>query len=424
MTTKALVSGRSRARLAITLAAAIACLAVGVLAIPAQVSARLAATGRLDPECRPEETSRRCLLWRGEAARKQADFDQAAVLARKAIALEPLNVQALELLARSEDPRQAATLRRLISLTAKLTLHSSFSHLRLMEADLDAHRWDEAMFHADVLLRREVVVADSFYPGLMSLLNNQAGRAAIVKRLTMEPHWRVAFMQAMASTAKPAETMAFYSAMARQGLTPTPAEVEFLVGRLLNDNQYEPLRQLRQGLLPKGQSRSLVYDGEFDGLPGPASFIWRTLQLSGGEAILGSAETDHPSTLLLRHDLFSSSDWMTQQLLLLPPGRYQLTLSAQGLDDQGYRRFAVSVNCRAGSNLFVLPLKTDHDAWVLSKAEFTVPAEGCQAQWIAFSPLTGDRVEMAQILVDHVAIAPSTTPPPPPLQPPQAADAP
>jgi len=423
MTPRASVPGPIARRLAATLVVGAVCLAVGILAMPNRLAVGIAAARQEDVRCAPTATSHDCLVLGAKAALKVADFEKAEALARRAVAQAPFDADALEVLARSISPARTAALNRLTAQIARLTLQSPFSHSRLLVEASGEHRWDAMLFHADVLLRRETVVAGPLFVDMAGLLEDEAGRVALARRLATDPPWRLKFMQTVASHAKPADTIAFYLTLSRQGVALTTDEENALVNRLVDEGQFSDLRRLRAAMLPPGQRSSLVYDGEFAGLPGPASLIWQPLPLSGGAAVVGTDATTHPGALLLQHDLFSSGDWMARQMLLLTPGHYRLSLAAQGLDDQGSRGFKVGIDCRGAQNLFTLPLETSGEQWVRSTIVFTIPPEGCPAQWIAFSPVTGDRVQSVRVLIDHVAITPSAAPPTPKPQIPRLADA-
>ncbi|CAN1536740.1 hypothetical protein MCEMIH16_01611 [Caulobacteraceae bacterium] len=409
---RASVVGPLGRRLVATLIVALGCLALGVLAMPEQLRMRLSEQKRSEPHCAPEARSTRCLVWRANVERKRAAFPEAVALSRAALAREPLHLVALETLARSMDPRRTAEKARLITLIAILSKHSAYAHTDLMLKALSQERPDDLMYHADVLLRWGQVDAVSVHENVIQYITDETGRAAVARRLATDPPWRVAFLRSVADKAAPGDALALHATMNRMGVRQTPVEAGLLAARLLQANLFSELRRFRRDALAGRGAASAVFDGDFDGLEGPAPFVWEPLQVSGGEAVLGTAETSHPGALRLEHDLFSSSDWMVRQLVLLPPGRYRLSLAARGLDDQGTGRFVAEVGCRGASSLIRLPIRTAAQGSQVSVGDFTVPADGCAAQWLAFAPVTGDRVEAVQVLIDRISISPSTSPPP------------
>ena len=410
MTTPAPVSRRSALRLAATLVAATVCLGVAVVTMPEQVRRALAVESPDGPPCVATSRTAHCLVKQANVRRKQADYDSAISLARQAIVREPFNIAALEALSRSIDPRKVGEKRRLIGVIAELSKHSAYAHTVLFTEAYDGARFDELYLQADILLRWQDVVPDTVYDTLVLDMTTQAARTAAARRLASGPPWRRDFLHYVATAAEPAQALALAATMERLGVRPTPVEAEFLVDRLLDQKLYDDLRRYRSLVLSRGGPPTLVYDGAFDELEGPDTFVWKTLTLSGGKAVLGTATTDHPGTLFLQHDLFSSSDWMARQLTVLTPGRYRLSLVAQGLDEQGSRRFVIEVACRGAASILRLPIRTEGDAWVATSGDFTVPVDTCPTQWIAFSPVTGDRVEPAAILVDRISIMPSSSP--------------
>jgi hypothetical protein len=424
MVTPASVVGPSGRRLVATLIVALGCLALGVLAMPEQLRMRLSEQERSEPHCAPDARSTRCLVWRANVERKRAAFPEAVALSRAALAREPLHLVALETLVRSLDPRRTAEKARLITLIAILSKHSYYAHADLMAKAYNQERPDDLMYHADVLLRWGQADAAFVHETIIQYITDETGRAAVARRLATDPPWRVAFLRSVADKAAPGDALALHATMNRLGVRQTPVEAEYLAARLLKENLVSELRRLRRAVLPPGGPDQAVFDGGFDGLEGPALFVWEPLRVSGGEAVIGTPESRHPGALSLEHDLFSSSDWMVRQLVLLPPGRYRLSLAAQGLDDQGAGRFVAEVGCRGASSLIRLPIRPAQQGSQVSVGDFTVPADGCATQWLAFAPVTGDRVEAVQVLIDRISISPSTSPPPAsPLQTPRPANA-
>jgi hypothetical protein len=423
MGTRALVVGRSWRRLAATAVVALGCLLLGVLTMPEQLRARLAAEDPRDPHCSPDSSATRCLVLRAKRERRRAAFPEAATLSRQALAREPLHLVALETLARSLDPRRAAAKARLIALIGSLSKHSYFAHSALMMEAYSQEQPDAALYHADALVRWGEVSQDSVYETVVQYVTDEPGRAAIARRLATDPPWRASLLKYIADKATTADALALLATMNRLGPRQTPAEVDYLAARLLEKGLYAELRQVRRAAISGRDGAQTVFDSGFDGLEGPATFVWQPRQVSGGEAVLGTADTNHAGFLRLEHDLFSSSDWMMQQLVLLGPGQYRLNIRAQGLDDRGSGRFVVEIACRGASSIIRMPIKTAEPGWQVSTADFTVPPDGCPAQWLGFAPVTGDRVETVQVLIDRISISASTaTIPAPLLQPRRPAD--
>ena len=412
MTMGAPVSGLSPRRLVVALFAAAICLGVGVWTVPVQVGAALSIGNAGGAACAPGSTTTRCLVKRANALRKTTDYAGAIALSRRAIAREPLNLSALETLARSVDPQKVKERGRLIESIATLSKHSAYAHSDLLMRAYASERPADLWYHADVLLRWAQVTPETVYEVLLPYLSDERGRLATARKLASDPPWRADFLRYIATKAEPRDVLSLVATLQRNGLRLTPGESESLVSRLLETERYDDLRRLRGMLLPKRGADAFLYDGGFEDLEGPVTLVWTPLSVSGGEAVLGTAGAGHPGALLLRHDLFSSSDWMVRQLALLTPGRYRLSLAAQGLTEQVSGRFVVEVACRGGVSLVRIPIRAHGEAWVPSAGDFAIPPDGCPAQWIAFAPVTGDRVEAAELLVDRVRITQSSSPPP------------
>lgn len=128
----------------------------------------------------------------------------------------------------------------------------------------------------------------------------------------------------------------------------------------------------------------LLYDRDFRGLPGPPPFNWKFS--TGGAGVAERAKGALQVAYYGRDDAELAS-----QLLVLPPGRYRLTVHAQGDASGEGSRLAWTVGCDSGGEPLVqLPLTGVASAPRRFGAAFTVPAAGCRAQWLRLKGVSGD----------------------------------
>jgi hypothetical protein len=130
----------------------------------------------------------------------------------------------------------------------------------------------------------------------------------------------------------------------------------------------------RYSAIPDG-ARETVYDPRFEGLPGPPPFNW-----SYASGNLGAAE--RVSGPALEVDYFGrASGPLVEQTTVLTPGRYRLSLRAEGSATGQGSRLAWRVTCRGSERpiLEIPVVQIDYTPKTLT-GDFTIPASGCRAQ--------------------------------------------
>jgi len=127
-----------------------------------------------------------------------------------------------------------------------------------------------------------------------------------------------------------------------------------------------------------------IFDGGFTGAETFAPFGWRLESGSGGSVAI---EASGPKDSMLRVDLFDPTpQTLAHQLLVLPPGRYQLTLRARSSSNEAAGALEWSVSCADTHQvLATLPVAIRGDAWQTLRASFTVAPPGCSGQTLRLS---------------------------------------
>ncbi|HEY0117083.1 MAG TPA: hypothetical protein VGB54_15330 [Allosphingosinicella sp.] len=148
----------------------------------------------------------------------------------------------------------------------------------------------------------------------------------------------------------------------------------------------------------------LVYDAQFSGRPGPAPFNWELIA-SGP----GSAERGRPSGLEVEY-LGRSSGYLARQLLMLAPGRYQLSFTAEGNAPGEGSTLGWRVACHGGGAPLVnVALRQVTYAPKRFEGAFTVPG-GCQAQWLELVGSAAEFPVTQQARITDLAISPAGRP--------------
>ncbi|MGZ8997240.1 MAG: tetratricopeptide repeat protein [Allosphingosinicella sp.] len=162
---------------------------------------------------------------------------------------------------------------------------------------------------------------------------------------------------------------------------PTPGGAAWqtkLVASLVTRGQVDRAYQLwRTFSSPRAPARKDgVYDAELRGLPGIAPFNWYFTTTAAGAA------ERSPNGLQVEFYGRENAE-LAGQLLTLAPGRYRLSLIAEGAADGESSKLSWTVEClQSKARLGELPLAGVNYSPRRLGAEFTVPPQGCSAQWL------------------------------------------
>jgi hypothetical protein len=131
---------------------------------------------------------------------------------------------------------------------------------------------------------------------------------------------------------------------------------------------------------------NMVYDPEFRTLPGQPPFNW---WLASGE--IGAAEGSRDGALEV--DYFGrSSGTLAEQLLMLTPGTYTLTMQAEGAEREDTSRLGWTVTCASKEHEMLAELSLESISYTprrFSKT-FTVPDAGCSGQWLRLAGIADE----------------------------------
>ena len=175
-------------------------------------------------------------------------------------------------------------------------------------------------------------------------------------------------------------------------------EQSALLQSLLKNGEYERAYLAWINFLPEASLKKLgpVYDPQFDKLPGPLPFNWQVSD--GGE---GSSEFSKPHGLTVSY-LGTGPAALTEQTLLLSPGRYRLSVVASGADENN--QLAWTVTCAGAGELQKLPLSGLKDAPQRYTTQFDVPADKCGAQRLALMGSPTEFPRTGNALIESVAV--------------------
>lgn len=292
----------------------------------------------------------------------------------------------------AEDRGAHSEARQLAMIAAARNLHDTPS--QLMRLNIDVSRRDLAGVarDIDVVLRAE----PSRYVALTPLLGAvvaAGGGAEVASHLVRRPPWRELFLVRLAQTARdPGIVFALLKRLSLGPAKPTPDELGAYFDRRLAQHDYSVAYLDWLQLLPPSALARVgnIYDGDFSGAPGPPPFNWRLSSGPGGSADILSGSGGR-GLLEVAYDGVSTAPLATE-MLVLPPGAYRLTgrsaVTQSGSGSLGWTLTCASSESPLARTTIVAPAD---DSWIGFAAAFTIPDQGCQAQWLRLTPHPGDR---------------------------------
>lgn len=325
--------------------------------------------------------------------------DDAAVYARRAIALSPIDARSYRTMGQALVQKgEVATAEKLFAYGAMLSRREPAISYWLYRDALLSGRFGVAFFHADALMRRSPRTASIILPEIVGTLADSRAVAAIVERLGYNPRWRPAFAHELADYAPPTVALEVLRELSDAKTPTSNAEVSMLLRRMSASGDYEQAYAVWLTFLPS-EARPAgrgVYDGTFQRPEGPEPFGWRFTHSGESEA------STTPGGLEVRQAGFDRAR-VARQYLVLPAGRYRLT-SRAAIIDGTEARLAWRLVCRGGRPLGNAPFAFTGDSGVAT-AEFDV-ALGCGMQELTLNVVDGDLRSSATVRVEQVDIQP------------------
>ncbi len=337
---------------------------------------------------------------------REGNYPAADAMARQALKQSALRADALRTLAlsASAEGRAGAAL-TLMSRAGQLNPRDTQTQNWLFENAMLRADYRRAVLHADALMRRSPEVWSALSYTLVARLGDSAVRAAVIQHLAVDPPWRGIFLYKAARNGADADVAALFQALKRTASPVTDEEAAPFFSRLVSEAKYRQAKGYFDTLVSTSvQSTPLVYDGGFAGLPGPPPLNWQATAGEGGSASWTLDDGASLGSLRVSHDGFSSSGALAGQLILLPPGSYQVSARTRIDDPAAAGRFKLQITCVSGSRLVLMTLNGVLGSWIPSQAGFTVPPEACEAQWLQIVPVTGDRREIVEMLIDDIVV--------------------
>lgn len=334
--------------------------------------------------------------------------ENAAVLAREALARAPFDVRALRVvgLTEAQGDREAAA-DEILTLAGNWSLRDDPAHAWLVEYRLRRGDYASSFAHADTLVRRREDIRPSVFRLFTAAATQDAARALpeVAALVDARPPWRQSYLDSLYTNVEGLQVAANLAVLLQRGKAPlTNQELSQLYMHLLDKSQIEAVRVLRAEL-NRPPIRS-VSNGDFADTEAPEPFQWRLAQAAGAVVeIVPDEERQANPALRIAYDGYSVLTF-AEQLLFLAPGQYRLTGEARAEVAGESRNLIWTLTCSPNDHRILMATAVSPSAagWSPVFADFTVPA-GCPGQWLRLENRSdGDR---ASILawIDRVAIA-------------------
>lgn len=338
---------------------------------------------RLDPD-RPErlyrEAGREFVANRGRLSSET--YDRLAAAARRdPLAADPFTFFGMRALT-AGDMRRAE---QLLIEARRRNPRGRITRLALLGLYLQTDRVADASAEIAVMVRLIPRSSDLLIPELARLAAAPQTGAAVVEAIGADPLMAHVLDRLVQNGADPDLVLRL---AARQ--QPRPDQGEQWQARLLHSmverGQIDRARAVwRRFARVENVSAPLIYDAEFRGQRGLVPFNWDLMA-----SAVGSAE--RVSGPALEATFFGrQSGILARQLLTLSPGRYRLSMVAEGSANGQGSQLVWSLTCQpGGSALLELPVTDVSYAPKTLSGEFTVPAGGCPGQWLQLSGIAAE----------------------------------
>jgi tetratricopeptide (TPR) repeat protein len=307
-------------------------------------------------------------------------------LSRRALLSDPLDSRSLSSLGFvAERKGDLARAEALMSLSAARSWRNPPPHVWLFAQAIRRGKFDEAIAHADGLLRLDWQNEASIFPILAVFGIDPHGLAALEGTLAANPPWRRSFLGQVVNGTNDRLMTQLYQSLIRSSQPPSALEMQPYLDRLILLGRFEEAYQAwRATSSPAETLARYPYNGNFeapvDGLP----FNWVFDDVSRAEIQI-TAAPDRGNSHALRVQFSGARAHLGRvgQLLMLAPGNYRLELAGKASGLRTERGLVWQTSCaESGVVLTETNPMMGTAPWTDLKVKLRVPSSGCHAQWL------------------------------------------
>ncbi|MCL4767800.1 MAG: hypothetical protein KJZ80_16355 [Hyphomicrobiaceae bacterium] len=326
------------------------------------------------------------------SATPEADPDAPAAvraLAEQALALDPLNAQALRLLAQvAAAEGEADRVVELMQAAARRSRRETAAIHFMMRRSFEAKDYAGTLEHADTILRTAPHLARFVVPTLARIAEDEDIRHLLEQRLAANPPWRAAVLSALPGAITDARTpLNLLLSLRETASPPTAADLRGYLDFLIRNGFFELAYYVWLQFLPPEHltSTGLLFNGSFELAPSSLPFDW---VIAGGSGVAiqvaPAADLETGGALLIEFGQGRVDFGRVQQMVLLAPGDYRVEGRFRG-ELVGRRGLVWRIAC-VGKRPMTLGqsqmIAGQAPTWRPFEAAFTVPENDCRAQQI------------------------------------------
>lgn len=372
---------------------------------------------KTDPEralrWRPDDPQARLAL--AERQLVQGDLVAAQASARHLLAQEPLQGVAFRVLAQvAEKQGNHAEAFRLYRIAERRAPRDLLTRAWLTQRYLEQGDFARALEQVDRILRMSPKRANSLHPVMVQLAQDPAFAKALATVLHADPPWRTGLLAALRDpqTGNPLANGQVMQALQDQDGLSGDEYARWLDSLMMEGRWGEAYARWAGSATKSGGRLPLVYNGDFAEPPTDAGFDWRLRRVpgvllrfeqvggtSGAAAYLKFLDRRVPSAGL-------------EQPLMLSAGRYRLSLKAKAQALRSELGLQWVVVCVGAGGVTARSESLEGSfGWREFATDFTIPASGCQGQWLQLiNPVPAGAAQrvVGELWVDDVKVDPQS----------------
>jgi hypothetical protein len=337
---------------------------------------------------------------RGGALTEEGRRSALAALAQSPLIEEPFLFAGVDALAAGDEK----TGETLLTEARRRDPRSRTARLLLLDRYLRTNRAREAGVELAALNRLISRAAEALVPELARMARDPQTRTPLLGMLRETPAIQEAVLARLASDGADVDLILRIAEGSPASASGVPAWQPLLLAKLVEKGEVAQAHQLWRRFASIGSAADSTgpYDGRFQGKPGSPPFNW---QLSAGTA--GVAERTPTPSLQVEYYGRDRADLATQ-LLMLRPGRYQLTFRAEGDAPGEGSKLAWMLTCHGGGNAQLLeaPLIRITSRPQVVAAKFAVPPTNCAAQWLKLVGRPAEFPSAQSVAISELQIRP------------------
>lgn len=315
--------------------------------------------------------------------------------ARRSLVVSPLQAEAIRDLGviadtRGQQPLAATIMER----AGRRGFRDVPTQSWLMRQALLGRDYERAVLHLNVILLTTPGKAAELFPSLAVIVNDPGAIGPLSHQLVTNPPWRAPALLYLSTRARNLTPVArIYDSLAKSARPPTNEEANALLLRMTRDRRYQEAYLLWISYLPQRVLGDLgdVYDGGFQGLPGPLPFNWNFFQAPGVIIEFAKPSTSPSSALHVDYPV-SGAQSLAAQLLVLPAGSFRLSGRFMITRPAAGAHLEWTVACADAPTQLITTTRENGavaSGWTPFSVTFTVP-DNCSGQWLRLEGLPGD----------------------------------